>query len=254
MITVSKLYEKLDRAIPTSLSCEWDNDGLMCCPDPKRPVKRVLLALDITESIVDRAIAEDFDVILSHHPLVFRPIPSLTPENPVPRKLIRLVQNGIAAMSFHTRFDTVKGGVNDALAETLGLGKVKLFGNEEGDMGRIGEVEPQTLAEFAQKVKEALGAPVVFASGDLPVKHVAVLGGSGDDFISAAKKAGADTYVSGDLAYHRMTDAREDGINLIAAGHYYTETPSLPYLARFVKEADGDIEITLTASVEIQTF
>ncbi|MBQ7380915.1 MAG: Nif3-like dinuclear metal center hexameric protein, partial [Clostridia bacterium] len=79
MITVSELYEKLDRAIPTSLSCEWDNDGLMCCPDPKRPVKRVLLALDITESIVDRAIDEGFDVILSHHPLVFRPIPSLTP-------------------------------------------------------------------------------------------------------------------------------------------------------------------------------
>jgi len=83
---------------------------------------------------------------------------------------------------------------------------------------------------------------------------VAILGGSGDDFISAAKKAAADTYVSADLTYHRMTDAREDGINLIAAGHYYTENPSLPYLARLVKEADGDIEITPAASVEIQTF
>ena len=254
MITVSELYEKLDRAIPRSLSCEWDNDGLMCCPNPQRPVKKVLLALDITEKMVDRAIDEGFDVILSHHPLVFRPITSLTTEDPVPRKLIRLVQNGIAAMSFHTRFDATVGGVNDALAAALGVKNTVPFGNEEGEMGRLGDVEPMTLSDFAQKVKVALGAPSVFAAGDRPVQREALLGGSGSDFISAAKKAGADTYVSGDLAYHHMTDARENGINLIAAGHFYTENPSLPYLAKLVTSADADIEITLANSNEIQTL
>ena len=254
MIPVSKLYRSLDAAIPRSLSCEWDNDGLMCCPNPQRPVKKVLLALDITEKIVDHAIGEGFDVILSHHPLVFRPIPSLTTENPVPRKLIRLVENGISAMSFHTRFDATVGGVNDALAAALGVKNAVPFGNEEGEMGRIGEVEPQTLEDFAKSVKAALGAPSVFAAGNRPVCRVALLGGSGDDFISAAKKAGADTYVSGDLAYHHMTDACENGINLIAAGHYYTENPSLPCLAKLIKEADGDIEITIAESNQIQTL
>lgn len=251
MITVSELYKALDAAIPRSLSCEWDNDGLMCCPDPNRPVKKILVVLDITEKMVCRAMEEGFDVILSHHPLVFRPIPSLTTESPVPRKLIRLAQNGISAMSFHTRFDAVNGGVNDALAAALGLKNTEPFGNEEGELGRIGEVEPQTLETFAKSVKAALGAPAVAVAGDRPVHRVAVLGGSGDDFISAAKKAGADTYVSGDLAYHNMTDAHENGINLIAAGHYYTENPSLPYLAKVVREINDQIEITLADSVEI---
>lgn len=254
MITVSELYKELDRAIPSSLSCEWDNDGLMCCPNPKRPVKKALLALDITENIVERAIREGFDVILSHHPLVFRPIPSLTTENPVPRKLIRLVENGISAMSFHTRFDALCGGVNDALAATLGIKNTIPFGNEGEQMGRIGDTESCSLADFAGKVKTALNAPVVLASGNRPVSRVALLGGSGDDFISAAKKAGADTYVSGDLAYHHLTDAPEAGLNLIAAGHYYTENPSLPYLAALVKKVDSNIEITLAESGEIQAF
>ena len=234
MISAMDLYRSLDRAIPASLSCEWDNDGLMCCPLPEKSVSRVLVPLDITERVIEHAIRGGFDVILSHHPLVFRPVKAIDPQNAVPRKLITLIQNGICAMSFHTRFDALAGGVNDALAATLGLKNTAPFGNEEGDMGRIGEVEPQTLAEFAQKVK-----------------RVAVLGGSGDDFIAAAKKAGADTYISGNLAYHHMTDAKENGINLIEAGHYYTENISLPRLASLIKEADADIVTEIMDSNEI---
>lgn len=254
MITVSELYQELDRAIPASLSCEWDNDGLMCCPVPSRQAKKVLVALDITERIVDRAISEGFDVILSHHPLIFRPVRSLTTENAVPRKLIRLIENGVTAMSFHTRFDALAGGVNDALAEALGVKNTRPFGNEDEEMGRIGEVDPCTLSAFAEKVKKALGAPAVLFSGEMPVRRVALLGGSGEDFVDAAKKAGADTYVSGDLAYHQMSEARECGINLIAAGHYYTENPSLPYLAALVKAADSGIAVELAESIEIQAI
>ncbi len=251
MITVSELYQELDRAIPSSLSSDWDNDGLMCCPKPTKPAEKVLLTLDITENIVDLAVREGFDVILSHHPLVFRPVRSLTPDTAVQRKLIRLVENGIAAMSFHTRFDAVEGGVNDALAEILGVKTPRPFGNEGEEMGRIGEVAPCTLSEFAEKVKTALRAPVVLASGDLPVRRVALLGGSGDDFVDAAKKAGADTYVSGDLGYHLLSEAGENGINLIAAGHYYTENPALPHLASLVKKADSDITVKIAESNEI---
>ncbi len=254
MITVSELYKKLNAAIPSSLSCEWDNDGLMCCPKPDRACRKVLLALDVTEAIVDRAVREGFDTILSHHPLVFRPVGALTTEAAVPRKLIRLVENGVSVLSFHTRFDALTGGVNDALAAALGVKNPLPFGNEGEEMGRIGEVAPTTLSDFAQKVKKALGAPVVLASGNLPVRRVALLGGSGEDFIGAAKKAGADTYVSGELGYHRLSTAIEDGINLIEAGHYHTENIALPALAALVKKVDGEIELSLAESNEIQAL
>jgi dinuclear metal center YbgI/SA1388 family protein len=254
MITVSELYKKLDAVIPSSLSCEWDNDGLMCCPRPDRICHRLLLALDVTEAIVDRAIREGFDTILSHHPLIFRPIGALTDDSAVPRKLIKLVENGISVLSFHTRFDAVEGGVNDALAKALGLRNVRPFGNEGEEMGRIGEVDPCTLAEFAQTVKAALGAPAVLAAGGLPVRRVALVGGSGEYFIGAAKRAGADTYVSGELGYHRLSTATEDGLNLVEAGHYYTENVALPALAALVRDIDGEIDVTLAKSCDIQAY
>ena len=254
MITVSELYKKLDAAIPRALSCEWDNDGLMCCPRPTRTCRKLLVALDVTEAVVDRAAGEGFDAILSHHPLVFRPVGALTQDAAVPRKLIKLVENGISVLSFHTRFDALDGGVNDALAMALGVKNPRPFGNEGEEMGRIGEVEPDTLPEFAAKVKKALGAPVVLAAGKLPVRRVALLGGSGEDFIGAAKKAGADTYVSGELGYHRLSTAIEDGINLVEAGHYYTENIALPALASLVGGIDSSIEITFADANENQAF
>ena len=251
-MTVIELYRYLDKTVPSSLSCEWDNDGLMCCPSPEKPVRRVRVTLDMSERAVEYAVRGGFDVILSHHPLLFRPVKALDPENAVPRKLITLIQNNICAMSFHTRFDALSGGVNDALAEALGLLSPQPFEcGGEPPMGRIGDVTPCTLAEFSEKVKKALGAPVILYSGNLPVKRVAVLGGSGSDFSSAAKAAGADTYVTGSLGYHQLADAKETGINLIEAGHYHTENISLPRLASLVNIADPDIETEIIDSNEI---
>lgn len=254
MITVTELYESLNRRIPPSLSCDWDNDGLMCCPQPDEPVRRVLLTLDITEAAVDRAARDRCNVILSHHPLVFRPVKALTVDNAVPRKLIKLVENGISAMSFHTRLDALSGGVNDVLAELLGLRNAIPFGEGEENMGRVGDFSATTLEEFAAHVKKTLGAPFVLFCGDRPVRRVAVLGGNGDDFISAAKAAGADTYVSGRLGYHPLSTAREDGINLIEAGHFYTENPVLPFLASLVKDADEAIPVIIDNSCDIRAL
>ena len=251
MITVAELYRHLDSAIPASLSCEWDNDGLMCCPNPQRPVKKVLLTLDITEKVIEQAIQQNFDTVVSHHPLIFRPISALNPEKAIPRKLIKLVGNNITAMSFHTRLDALSGGVNDALALCLGVKNAVPFGNRNEEMGRIGDVEPCSLSDFAHHVKTALGAPFVLVAGNRPVKRVALLGGNGDAFVDAAKAAGADTYVSGRLGYHQMTDAAENDINLIEAGHFYTENIVLPRLAERIVQADGDIIVECTKSIEI---
>ena len=255
-MTVIELYRALDAAIPRSLSCEWDNDGLMCCPEPDRAVNRVLIALDITEEVVDDAIAGGFDVILSHHPLIFKGLRALEPSGAVARKSIKLIRHGIAAMSFHTRLDALTGGVNDVLAARLGLENVTPFGADATPIGRIGELEyPMSLEAFAEQVKLALHVPAVsVADAHRPVHRVAVLGGSGSDDVAAAHAAGADTYVSGNLKYNQMVDAPDEGINLIEAGHFYTEQPICYHLADMLRELDDEIETRVTWSCRIRTI
>ena len=226
-MTVKELFSRLEERIPKELSCSWDNDGLMCCPDMEREVRRVLVVLDVTAEMAERAITEGYDLIVSHHPLVFRPLKSVNPADAVAKKVIRLLCAGISVMSFHTRLDAVCGGVNDTLAAALGLQDVTPFGSDGEAIGRIGRLKKSvTLDEFAMRVKEITGAPVVtVADGGVNVECVAVLGGSGSDDVAAARAAGADTYLSGELGHHHLNDCPESGMNLIAAGHFYTENP-----------------------------
>lgn len=250
---VKELYNYLDARIPRSLSCEWDNDGLLCCPEGEREVKKVLVALDVTSKVCDAAIEGGYDVIVSHHPFIFKGLTAINGEDPVSAKVIKLISNGIAVMSFHTRLDAVSGGVNDMLAVLLDLKNVKSFGEGDETLGRIGELDsPMEISDFAKRVKDALHAPVVlYSETDIPVFRVAVLGGSGSDDIGAARKAGADTYVSGELKYHDMTDASENRINLLEAGHFYTENPVCHVLKEVIIGTEADIECDIFFSGNI---
>lgn len=234
-MTVTELYKHLDSLFPSSLSCAWDNDGLMCCPDSSREVKRALVCLDVTVDAVKQAISGGYDVIVSHHPFIFKGLKSINEDSFIPSKAIELIKADISVMSFHTRLDAVLGGVNDTLAELLGLLDVSPFG--EG-IGRIGTLAQTTdVRSFAQKVKKTLVAPSVSLSdASRPVLRVAVLGGSGKDELWAAIAAGADTFVSGELGYHTLTDAPDMGINLIEAGHFYTEDPICEMLCQKLRE------------------
>lgn len=243
-MTVRDLYEALSVRIPATLSEEWDNDGLMCCPDPDREVKKALFALDVTDAVVAHAVKVGVDVIVSHHPLIFAPLHAVTPDDAMANRVLTLVRAGIAVFSFHTRFDRVQGGVNDVLARKLRLADVVPLGEGEATIGRIGTLpEEMPLEEFAEYVKVALGAPAVQAlDADRAVFRVAIVGGEGKDFISAAIAAGADTYLSGRLGYHAMQDAP---INLIEAGHYYTERASTEALSVLVKEIDSGVDFEI---------
>lgn len=245
-MTVRELYDALSERISPALSESWDNDGLMCCPDPDRVVSRVLCTLDVTEAAVARALETGADVILSHHPLVFAPLHALTVDEPLSARLISLVRAGVSVFSFHTRFDRLAGGVNDVLARTLRLCDVSVLGEGEASLGRVGTLPCEMSVEaFAEHVKLALGAPgvQVWDSGR-PVFRVALVGGEGKDFVFDAVAAGADTYLSGRIGYHRMQDAP---INLIEAGHFYTERPAVLALSALVKE------LLPTAQTEIYT-
>ena len=255
-LTVKEYRDWFCEKIPVSLSADWDNDGLLCCPDPEKPVRRILIALDITERVTDEAVFYGYDLLLSHHPLIFRGVKALTTEDNVSRKLLKLAQNGIAAMSFHTRLDAVMGGVNDLLAEDFGLRDVEPFGVDAVPIGRIGTLPHPLLPEaFARMVKEVLHAPaVVLSSAGKEVSRVAVLGGSGKEGLDAAMAAGADTYLSGELSYHQLTDAPERGMNLLTAGHFYTEFPVCRRLETLAKEADPKVETTILFSDAAQYF
>lgn len=252
-MTVREYYKYFCEKIPSELSLEWDNDGLMCCPDGDREVRRVLIALDITEEVVRTAVDGRFDLIVSHHPLVFRGVKSLTERDGTGRKLLTLVKSGISAMSFHTRLDAVSGGVNDLLASRLGLSDVTPFGDD--GIGRIGSVTKTDIESFARLVKERLSAPTVtFASADRTVSRVAVLGGSGKEDVYAAMAAGADTYVTGELAYHQLVDAPETEMNLIEAGHFYTEYPVCTRIAELVRELDPTVDTEILFSDRIRVI
>ncbi len=240
---IKELYAFLDSNIPLSLSCDWDNDGLMCCPDGNAEVEKVLVTLDITDEAIDRATKEGCQLIVSHHPLIFKGLKAVSEESAVSARTIKLIKNSISAFSFHTRLDALRGGVNDILANALGLENTIPFGNAGEEIGRIGSLSaPCSAEEFSAKVKSALGVPAVqLADAGKKVTRVAVLGGSGSDDVAAAIAAGADTFVSGELSYHHMVDAPEEGINLIAAGHFFTEFPVCRKLAELIREADPEI-------------
>ena len=222
-MTVKELYEKMDEMIPTSLSCEWDNDGLMCSADTSREVKKVLCVLDVTMGAVNYARDYGFDLIISHHPLIFNRLSHISDDDYTAKKVIALIKSGISVFSFHTRADMFFDGVNERLANILGLSEVEAFGPQNEKMGRIGYVPPTSLESFAKSVKKKLSSPMVLYSGSREVNKVAVLGGDGKDFVKSAIEAGADTYISGRIGYNITLMAEEMGINLIEAGHYHTE-------------------------------
>lgn len=253
---VKELYEYFEAAIPASLSCDWDNDGLMCAGEPHKDVKKVLIALDITERVVDYAVSKGFDVIVSHHPLIFKKLGAIEPSLGSARKAIKLIKNGVSAMSFHTRLDALTGGVNDVLCKRLGIENAVPFGPDGEEIGRIGYTDhPITIETFCEEIKAALSAPFVLCSSSGKEVHkVAILGGDGKDFTDAAIAYGADTYVSGRISYNMMAEAPEMGINLIEAGHFFTEDPVCEKLAELVKNADSAIETEIFDSNEIKVL
>lgn len=237
-MNVQTLYEKLDTLYPTSLSCSWDNDGLMVCPDASMPVKRILFALDATEDVLHTAVSRGCSLVITHHPMLFRPLKSVNETTLNGRKVLYALKNGLSVISLHTRLDAGNGGVNDALLQTLSLPHCGTFGPDDAPtLGRISELPTEKdVGVFASGIREALHAPSVSLTGCRPVRRIAVVGGDGKDCILPAIAAGADTLITGAASYNSALDACEMGLNLIEAGHYYTEAPVLPVLAKLCQE------------------
>lgn len=253
-MTVKELYSKFSEQIPESLRESWDNDGIMCCADGTAQIYRALITLDVTEEIVDYAIERGFDLIISHHPLIFKPLSSIDEENHISRKLIKLLCSGVSVFSFHTRADKLVGGVNDRLAELLGMRDVEPFGDD--GLGRIGTIdEPMEIQDFAYRVKQLIGSDAVkYVDGYNDAHRVAVVGGDGKGYVKAAIAAGADTYLSGRIGYNVMEEAAEMGINLIEAGHFYTEQHITEFFRELLLDFDPNVYTEIVDSNLIKTI
>ena len=238
-LTVSCLAERLSRRIPAELSESWDNDGIMVLPDGDAEVTGVLCALDCTTVAIAEAAKRGCNVIVTHHPLLFRPVGRLTVEDSVGKRVVECVRSGIAVLSYHTRLDSLPGGVNDCLAEKIGLKNTEAF----LPFARIGDVEEQPFEQFASHVSAALGVRLIQCVKSNPsVRRVALVSGSGKDEIRTVLAAGADTFVTGEVMHNHLIDCKEYGLNLICATHFATERIVIPALAALVREAGARAE------------
>lgn len=258
MLSCQVVMNALERIAPRHLAEDWDNTGLLVGSYAQK-VECILVALDVDDTVVAEAIERSADMIVAHHPAIFRGMKQLRTDLPLGRRLAALLTHGVAVAAAHTNLDITRGGVNDVLAERLGLEKLSSFiTTEQADgsaesLGRIGTLPaPVAIDDFAHSVcKQLLVSHVrLVRAVDRPVRRVAVCGGAGAEFIDTAVRRGADVYVTGDVKYHEAQRAAEQGMHLIDAGHFGTERPVLPVLADLLRAElaaeHGTVEILVT--------
>lgn len=262
MATVREIYQYLDGLAPFSLQMDFDNAGFLVGRGD-RQVDKLLVSLDITEEVAAEAAGLGCQLIVSHHPVIFFPAKSITDGDPTGRTLLSLSEHQIAAICAHTNLDAVHGGVNDALAQKLGLTQIEQLKQDGVDtsgrpygIGRVGNTAgvPMYAPAFAAFVKEALGANGVrYVDARRPVRRVAVGGGACADMLQDALAMGCDTFVTADVKYNGFLDAKALGVNLIDAGHYPTEQVVVPVLAKWLASGFPKVEV-LTAQQHKEAF
>lgn len=236
--TVEQVLALVDGIAPFELAEEWDNVGLLA-GRPDAPVHTVLCALDLRMAVLEEAVRAGAQLIVTHHPILFRGRKNLVETDAEGRLLCALVRSNIAMIAAHTNFDNASPGVNDALAAALELGKIDIL-----DSGmRIGTPKQTDFGTFSAFAGRALRAPVrCYGDPGRRIERVAVLGGAGEDYACIARLAGADVYLTGEMAYHKALDAVDNGLCVIEAGHAATEYPAISELADALQNAADAVQ------------
>ena len=248
MTTVADILNFIETLAPTSLKMDWDNVGLLC-GSKSASVTKILVALDPFEHVCNEAAAWGAELIVTHHPIIFRPLPNVTDETSIGRGLMTLCRHGINAVNAHTNLDCAPGGVNDVLAQTLGLRNIEVIPGGIPNLLRMGDVDEQPLSQFLSTVKDHLGCDGLrYVDGGKPVHRVAVGGGACADGMQDAIAAGCDTFVTSDVKYNQFWDAHDLGLNLIDAGHFATENPVIAVLAAKLAAQFPEIEVKISES------
>lgn len=235
MIIVKNIINEIENRAPKCLQENYDNVGLMV-GDENKEVNKVLLALDCTNEVIEEAKDCNCDLIITHHPLLFKKPKSIIKGDLVGEKVINLIKNDISLYACHTNLDSAENGINETVVKMLGFechgiiepSELKSYG--EAGIGRIVNVSKvMSLNEIIELVQQKLNVKNMrVVRGTEEVKKIAIINGSGQDLFYKAKALGADCIISGDTTYHFASDFKEMGISIIDAGHFATEwTPFL---------------------------
>ena len=244
-----KVIDKLEELSPLMYAEDWDNVGLLVGRRDK-DIKRIYIALDATDDVIEEAVRLNADFLLTHHPLIFHKVSRVNTDDFIGRRVYTLIRNDISYYAMHTNFDVM--GMADEAADNMGLiGREVLDVTYEDDIakegcGRIGKLPKiMTLRECADYVKEHFNVPNVRVYGDLDdkIETAAVMPGSGGSFIKNALSVGADVMITGDIDHHEAIDAVAQGIHIIDAGHYGIEKLFIPFMEEFIKRELQGIEI-----------
>lgn len=240
----------LEEKYPKSNAEDWDNVGLLV-GNNKKEIKRVQLSIDATENAINYATDNDIDMIITHHPLIFKPLKSIVMSEVLGRKIIKLIENRINLYSMHTNLDSSKDGLNDYILELLEVKKYKIIDMNEKDetagIGRIYSLEERvSISQYADFIKEKMKIKNVrIISSDIKseVKKIALINGSGMSYWRKIKSLGADLFVTGDISYHDALDAKESGLHLIDIGHFESENCFSELLKRNLKEMGLEVVV-----------
>lgn len=250
MTTIADIAAFLESFAPKRLAADWDNVGLLA-GDPVQPVTRVMTCLTITPASAAEAIRERAELIVTHHPLPFHPVKRLTTEQTPSRLLWQLARAGVAIYSPHTAFDSALAGINQQLAEGIGLTQIQPLVPVKDDLeglgsGRIGELaDPTTLANLAKQLSLFLkitGVQVVGVDG-AKLERVAVACGSAGSFLGAAAKSGCHALVTGETTFHTCLEAEALGMALLLPGHFASERFACEQLAEVLREPFPSLQI-----------
>lgn len=238
----------LEELAPTRYACSWDNVGLLLGRRDKE-VKRLYLALDVTDAVLDEVVAGGYDMLITHHPILFRPVSRINDDDYLGRWMLRLLSRDVSCYALHTNFDIAPGCMGDLAAKRLGLsvqGPLEMTVQDaEGaqGVGRIGSLaEDITVKELCGRVKEAFDLPYVTlysANEERLAKRIAISPGSGKGMIQLAEAAECDVLISGDFGHHDGIDAVASGISVINAGHYGLEHIFTEFIEGYLREKLG---------------
>lgn len=255
MTTVKDIFDHLNNLADVKLAEKWDNVGLMLGSN-NNEVSRVLVCLDVTTNVVEEAIAKNVNLIVSHHPLIFKPLKNIDYTTDFKSRIIRnLIKNDISVISFHTNLDSATLGLNDYLAKILKLNEIQVLFEHSLDntagLGRIGKLsKPLKLSDFITYIKNCFSLETVSAviGDEKEISTIALLGGSGADFIYTLSEV--DVYLTGDVGYHAALDAIEMKKNIIDVGHF-TENLVKDLLLDYISELNVEV---IKSSVEKSPF
>jgi len=242
MPTLATVTAVLESIAPLRLAAEWDSVGLLV--GGRRPsIDRVMTCLSLSPDVAAEAVREQAHLVVTHHPLPFRPVPRITDDTATGRVLLDLLRAGIAIWSPHTAWDSAAGGINDQLAALMGLDHVAPITPDtlhaQAGFGRAGTAPAGwSVARLARQITGQLGVPAAQVVGDAerPAGRVGIVCGSGGDAVGAVLEAGCDTFLTGELKLHQALEARAAGLAVIAIGHHASERFSMEVLARRLTE------------------